>query len=158
MFLQLTSRDATTYVYKKTIFEINNEFKKINENITNDFIDKLDTISNYIKLYQIYLLKIIQTDKIELDNLEHLIKITEKIYKKHYFLSTPKIIILEKINEKMYNIISDVPKFFEINYLILKNIFKTPEIFEILGKKINLEEFDEKINHSSNKFINWLFG
>ena len=33
MFLQLTSRDATTYVYKKTIFEINNEFKKINETL-----------------------------------------------------------------------------------------------------------------------------
>ena len=156
MFLQLTSRDATTYVYKKTIFEINNEFKKINENITNDFIDKLDTISNYIKLYQIYLLKIIQTDKIEVDNLEYLIKITEKIYKKPYFLSSPKIIILEKINEKMYNTISDIDKFFEINYLILKNTLKTPEIFEKLEKKINLEEFDEKINNPSNKFVNWL--
>lgn len=28
MFLQLSSRDATTYVYKKTIYEINNELKK----------------------------------------------------------------------------------------------------------------------------------
>ena len=33
-FLQLTSRDATTYVYKKTVFDINNEFKKQNEIIT----------------------------------------------------------------------------------------------------------------------------
>ena len=31
MFLQLTSRDATTYVYKKTIFEINNERRKNND-------------------------------------------------------------------------------------------------------------------------------
>ncbi len=28
MFLQLSSRDATLYVYKKTIFEINNEYKQ----------------------------------------------------------------------------------------------------------------------------------
>jgi hypothetical protein len=28
MFLKLTTRDATTYVYKKTIFDINNEFQK----------------------------------------------------------------------------------------------------------------------------------
>lgn len=28
MFLQLSSRDASTYVYKKTIFEINNETKE----------------------------------------------------------------------------------------------------------------------------------
>ena len=32
MFLQLTSRDASTYVYKKTIFEINNELKKKSNN------------------------------------------------------------------------------------------------------------------------------
>ena len=30
MFLQLSSRDATTYVYKKTVFEINNEEKNNN--------------------------------------------------------------------------------------------------------------------------------
>ena len=30
IFLQLSSRDATTYVYKKTIYEISNEFKKKN--------------------------------------------------------------------------------------------------------------------------------
>ena len=59
MFLQLTSRDATTYVYKKTVFEINNEFKKINENVTNDFKVKLDIIKSYINLYQTYMLKII---------------------------------------------------------------------------------------------------
>ena len=32
IFLQLTSRDATTYVYKKTIFEITNDLKEKNEN------------------------------------------------------------------------------------------------------------------------------
>ena len=31
MILQLTSRDATTYVYKKTIFELNNDIRKNNE-------------------------------------------------------------------------------------------------------------------------------
>ena len=33
MILQLTSRDATTYVYKKTIFELNNYIRKNNEYI-----------------------------------------------------------------------------------------------------------------------------
>ena len=32
IFLQLSSRDATIYVYKKTIYEINNEFKKKYDN------------------------------------------------------------------------------------------------------------------------------
>ena len=43
-FLQLTSRDATTYVYKKTIFDINNEFKVKNEIINTDFKNKMDII------------------------------------------------------------------------------------------------------------------
>ena len=32
MFLQLTTRDATTYVYKKTIFDVNNDIRKDCEN------------------------------------------------------------------------------------------------------------------------------
>ena len=52
MFLQLTSRDATTYVYKKTLFEISNEMKKINENISKETKNKLDIINIYVKLYQ----------------------------------------------------------------------------------------------------------
>ena len=45
MFLQLTSRDATTYVYKETIFKINNEFKKLSQNSVtskNIFISLVD--------------------------------------------------------------------------------------------------------------------
>ena len=58
MFLQLTSRDAITYVYKKTIFDINNEIKIINEGITTSFRNKLHTIHIYINIYQTYLLEI----------------------------------------------------------------------------------------------------
>ena len=49
-FLQLTSRDATTYVYKKTVFDINNEFKKQNEFISHEFKEKMDIIKSYINL------------------------------------------------------------------------------------------------------------
>jgi len=43
-FLQLTSRDAVLFVYKKTIFEINNEFKKKikEENNEKPLFEKLD--------------------------------------------------------------------------------------------------------------------
>ena len=59
MFLQLTSRDATIYVYKKTIFDINNELKKLNEEVTEEFKLKMNIIKSYINLYQTYLIKII---------------------------------------------------------------------------------------------------
>jgi len=35
-FLQLSSRDATTFVYKKTIYEINNEYKRTMNELTNE--------------------------------------------------------------------------------------------------------------------------
>ena len=51
VFLQLTSRDATTYVYKKTMFELNPTFKKTDENAA-EFSNTLETINTYIKIYQ----------------------------------------------------------------------------------------------------------
>jgi len=51
-FLQLSSRDAILFVYKKTIFELNNEYKKnIAEPSTDDKII-LSTIEDYIYIYK----------------------------------------------------------------------------------------------------------
>ena len=61
-FLQLSSRDAITYVYKKTIFEINNEIKKSNENISDYTRLKIDVINNYVDLYKTILLKLIKNN------------------------------------------------------------------------------------------------
>ena len=56
-FLQLTSRDATTYVYKKTIFEINTEH--IIEP-SEQFREKMESIQISINAIQSFLLKFIQ--------------------------------------------------------------------------------------------------
>jgi len=58
MFLQLTSRDATTYVYKKTIFDINSEIKK-NTCLSDLDKQKIDIVNIYIKIYKLILQKII---------------------------------------------------------------------------------------------------
>jgi len=152
MFLQLTSRDATTYVYKKTIFDINNELKKLNENTTNEFRDKMDIIKSYINLYQLYLLKIIQTDNIELSYIVNLSKLSEKLPN---LTNKSNIILLENLTNNLYNKIKNTNKFFEINHLLVKKFLKNQEIIKIAEKKINLEEFDDKLCESNDKFINW---
>ena len=45
-FLQLNSKDAALFVYKKTIFELNNEFRKdfVSEINTNTIMENVDTI------------------------------------------------------------------------------------------------------------------
>jgi hypothetical protein len=50
LFLQLTSRDASIYVYKMTIF---NEPKRQLVTISTEFNSKLDTLNRYIAIYQI---------------------------------------------------------------------------------------------------------
>jgi len=56
MFLQLSSRDATIYVYKKTIYEINNEYKK-NMLVTDEkTVNEFNVITESIKIQKnIYL-------------------------------------------------------------------------------------------------------
>jgi hypothetical protein len=154
MFLQLTSRDATTYVYKKTVFEINNEFKKMNEDIPVEFREKLDITKSYIHLYQTYLLKIIHMPVIEVSYVNHLKKLSEKL---NNLLDKEKITALENISEELYNKIDNVNKFFDISHLIVKKFLKNQEILQNAKKKIYTEEFDNKLLYDSNdKFINWL--
>jgi hypothetical protein len=153
-FLQLTSRDATSYVYKKTIFDVSNELKVLNENTSDEFREKMDTIKSFINLYQIYMLKIIQSDKIDVTYISDLSKLYGKLINLTY---KSKIVLLENIVDKLYNKISDTNKFFEINHLLVKKFLKKQEIFSHILKKIDLEEFQDKLlTETNDKFINWI--
>jgi hypothetical protein len=154
MFLQLTSRDATTYVYKKTVFDINNEFKKQYENVSLEFRDKMNIIKSYINLYQIYLVKIIQSENIDISYLLNLNKLCEKI---NNLSNKSKIFLLENITDKLYNKNLNIDKFFEINSLLVKKFLKNQEIFKNAEQKFNLEEFNDKLFiETPDKFITWL--
>jgi hypothetical protein len=153
MFLQLTSRDATTYVYKKTVFDINNEFKKQYENVSIEFKEKMNIIKSYINLYQIYLVKIIQSENIDVSYLLNLNKLCEKI---NNLTNKSNIFILENITDKFYDKNLNIDKFFEINSLLVKKFLKNQEIIKNAGKKFDLEEFNDKLFlESSDKFITW---
>lgn len=152
-FLQLTSRDATTYVYKKTVFDINNEFKKQNELITDEMKEKMDIIKSYVNLYQTYLLKTIKSEKLNIKNLEYVIKIYDKLNNLH---NKSEIVVLENITEKLFYKIEDLPKFYELSSLIVKKFVKNHDIFKNANKKLNSEEFNDKLLESSEKFVAWL--
>jgi len=154
MFLQLTSRDATTYVYKKTLFEISNELKKINETISNETRSKLDIINIYIQLYQTYLLKIIQTENTK--NIEGSIEIFASLCDKLSNFNEQKHIgTLYSIIEKLYYDIPDINIFFELNRVLINKFFKNPETIKNYKKKLYLNEFTEKLLESPDSFIDW---
>ena len=62
-FLQLTSRDATIYVYKKTIFEINHEKRKNIESLTGEEKQKLILLEEHVKIFKIVFSIMINDDE-----------------------------------------------------------------------------------------------
>jgi len=153
MFLQLTTRDATMYVYKKTIFDINNELKRKNENVTSEFREKIEIVDKYINLFQTYLLKMIDVDIIEIEKIHHIVSLTDKLI---LLKKKSQISILENITQQLYYKIENPDTFFEISHLIVNFFFKNPDSLEKAKEKINLDIFNEKLEESNKKFVEWL--
>jgi hypothetical protein len=152
MFLQLTSRDATTYVYKKTIFEINNDLKKNNEEVSDYTRLKIDIILAYIDLYKTFLLKIINDDFMNVKNLENI----EFIYKKlNGMTNKTNLKHLNQIIELLYNRIENSEYFFDVCILLVKKIIKNQELINNCLNKFLSEEFKDKLQDTSDKFASW---
>ena len=119
-FLQLTTRDATTYVYKKTVFDISSELKKIHEKVSSEFKSKMNIIKSYIDLYQTYMLKVIHsatTITSYVSYIDNLLKLYDKM---NHFTDKSKIFLLETITDKLYHEIENVDDFFEEMNLLVK--------------------------------------
>ena len=67
-FLQLSSRDATTFVYKKTIYELNNEYKKTFRELLADEKAVLHYLDTYMYIYKNIVLCYIQSRPLDSQN------------------------------------------------------------------------------------------
>jgi hypothetical protein len=152
MFLKLSSRDATTYVYKKTIFEINNEIKKKNKDISDYTRFKLDIINSYVDLYKTILLKLINNDFLNNDKLT----IIENVYKKlNNLTNKSNIKLLNEIVEKLYYQIDEDGYFLDVCTIITKKIGKKQDLLKNYFDKFLSEEFKDKICETPDKFVSW---
>ena len=153
MFLQLSSRDATLYVYKKTIFEINNECKNTCES-SKLLNDQIAIINGYINIYKTLVYKIIQSDVLTKNNLyiETFEKICKKINKTN--LNNENVVLLNTIMDKFYFIISnDIDYFFEIVQEFTKKMKMSH--LKKYEKKMSTEEISEKLLETPDKFVSW---
>lgn len=166
VFLNLTSRDAMIYVYKKTIFEIKKEQikKYTTDNISNntsllEINKKIDIINIYTKIYKLYLYKMIQaytsnvcetTINLIINNLKNIINKLNKLKNKENIKNLYNII------EKLYDKIENINSFFEINELILEKFLKNQNILKNIEKNINSDDFYEIILKEKNIFVKWL--
>ena len=154
-FLQLNSRDAVTYVYKKTLFEINNDFRKNMLPLSKENTTKFDLINEYIKIYKIILLKIINTEPkinpIYVNNFEIVcIKLNNtKIDLDNLTILAAFITILD-------NKINNTDFFLKIILFITKKINKKIDFIKKIKDKSCQEDFDLYVENDSEKFISWL--
>lgn len=166
-YLQLNSKDATLFVYKKTIFEIDNEFKKkFNmEAYENQYIN---LISNIFECYYEVITYILFNEQQIKNKKETVInfsiqktnKIIEKIYKKKESskinindVNTIKFFITSLQDFKLDNI-----KYISICDLFVKRLNKTEINIESIQKKIHRNDCSDILDkYSPLKFVNWLF-
>jgi hypothetical protein len=80
-FLQLTSRDAIIFVYKKSIFDINNEVRKsVNNSIPSEDIRRIfNTLDNYITSMDRIITYVIEISVAFAENINKLEKIIGKL-------------------------------------------------------------------------------
>ena len=158
-FLKLNTKDASLFIYKKTIFDVNNDFRKSYEE-SEETKTKMEMLHLYIETYNNIMLKIIENFDFQNKSLEDLQTITfTKLYKIVESLIQLPIIfkgnneqIKDKINEysvfvNNINACYSMPFIFNnylnlINYTIKKGYNKN--IDNIIVKKnlesINIEE------------------
>lgn len=170
-FLKLNSKDAYLFVLKKTIYEINQDFKLNFEEKENTKI-KLSLMDDLINVYNCIVFNTLENFELTDENYTDLLKlITNNTYKIVELLIQLKGKDNKIIQEKIYIIENVIEKFIKLynrgkthsNILIyIENIVK-----KILKKNTSLKKIDAKFNDNfilenletltMGKFVNWLF-
>jgi hypothetical protein len=169
-YLQLNSKDATLFVYKKTIFEINNEYRKqfildSNEKPLFEYIHKFSTV--IIEIIE----EVINNDNIKGDArmsyIMYVQKMSNKITDKLLYLKKPLNDKLEICHKYLYyknllvnkNILIDECLFFNLSNLFFKKITNKKRIdIKIINMKLYHPQCNNKLLHDTPlKFTNWLF-
>ena len=169
-YLQLNSKDATLFVYKKTIYDINNIYRKnfIQSNNDKQF---LNSISNIIVLFNATLFHLLQKERLKYSKKESIIhfaidratSITDKLFtKNNYFLTDIKTELCLFVFRIFQTYDIDTIKYSNICEIFIKKLRKyseneIPDVKILLKEKlynnasiINLEEM------SALRYINWI--
>jgi len=169
-YLQLNSKDATLFVYKKTIYDINNVYRKNFIQSNNDKLF-LNSISNIIVLFNATLFHLLQKERLKYSKKESIIhfaidratSITDKLFnKKNYFLTDSKTELCLFVFRIFQTYDIDTIKYSNICEIFIKKLRKyaeneIPDVQILLKEKlynntsiINLQEM------SALRYINWI--
>jgi len=172
--LQLTLKDSTLFVYKKSIFDINNE-KRSNFKILNNDKIAMDIIAYLIKIYNSLLYVLIEHHEFPSDNQSSLLnemtinvqRVTNNLIN---LFTNSKLLdyieqlkIIEHFIETIKNKDCEINKIFNLFDVFIKKMSCQTSNFDLSNsekiiEKINSKCFDDfLIDNSNKKTINWLF-
>jgi hypothetical protein len=144
-FLQLTSRDALMFVYKKTIFEINNDRKKSNIILTNEERNIISYIDANMPIYKKLVSYMLAHKDFKYENkLEYINMCCDKIQK--------LTIILNKCikKESIYLFINLLENKNLESPISIYQFFKLLEEFIIKLKDLTKEKINKRVNKEKN--------
>jgi len=155
-FLQLSSRDAILFVYKKTIFELNNEYKKNIQEPTAEEKNILTTVDTYTYIYKNIVLFIINHNDFKYENKNDYINtscdaiefISEKLNKnkiKQNYIECVYLFVTLLVDKKI-----EMLDFFRVLDEFIKKIISKKKFDE---KVIKNKIYDSEINNNDLNMI-----
>tara|TARA_B100001287_G_C22674742_1_gene527093 strand:- start:939 stop:1769 length:831 start_codon:yes stop_codon:yes gene_type:complete len=167
-YIKLNSKDATLFVYKKTIYDINNDYRNKIKLYEKDKI-YLNKISNFVEIYNNILFnKTIIIIK-NTENTEEIIKSFNKNNKEfdkiisnvyNIFIKSDYVNFTKVLMDILYELMNNnmkIERYLKI-LTLLTNKYKKKEIkHEKINKKLYDDKNDKKMNMSELKYINWLY-
>jgi len=164
-FLNLSSRDAAMFVYKKTIFELSTDYRKNLTEPTKDTLEKLDILNMNICIFKNMIYFTLREMKITEKNIiiSNLVKQMESMCNKllKYKFSIQEYTTIENFISLMSKT-TCINKYYELVDIFIQKYSKIkPESAnKITDAKIS-EKFSDpncesKLEESSEKFIKWV--
>jgi hypothetical protein len=168
-YLQLNSKDATLFVYKKTIYDINNMYRK-GYVISGSEHAFLNSISNIITLYNAILFHLLQKERLKHEKKKSIMhfatdkasSIIDKLFSKNsYFLTDCKTAMCLFVFQSFQSCDIDTIKYSNICEIFVKKIRKysdkeLPGVKARLKNKLYNSTNDKLRGMSALRYVNWL--
>jgi hypothetical protein len=162
-YLQLNSKDAALFVYKKTIFDINSEHRNLFElsNTEKEFLYSINIVIKITNELVLYLLNIYKNDELKISKcLKHLNNITSQtMFKK---LSLEKRVNKGKCCLFLFQTLQlknlEAEKYARLCFIFSKKINKKQINLSTIREKLYSKKCHELLpKYTPLKFVNWLF-
>jgi hypothetical protein len=164
-FLQLSSRDAILFVYRKTIYDLNNDYKHNTHKLSQDERNTFEIVDSYMYIYKSIIKFITNHTDFKYDNR------IDYIHKCCNYIES----ICENLNKNktkkhnidfiylFTNLLMDkkleIGEFFKLlDEFVKKTIIKKKLDIKIITNKIYDSEITEFINNNElNKIVDWIY-